>query len=158
MSYFKVVRDGNVIDAGEIWLKWQKKNRIMVSCPPEDAQFILSGDGNTIYRVQWLNPAPEEAGQHEVVEAAIIERQEFLDLRAQLDEGETVPEPEPIVPEPDPKPEPDPEQPEAEKPMTVAEMRQKIAQQQEQIVEQQGRIDDLTEALDLLLSGVTEDE
>lgn len=134
MNYFKIIRDGNVIDAGEIFLKWQKKNRVMVSCPPEEAQFILSGDGNTIYRVQWLNPAPEEAGQHEVVEAAMIERQEYLDLRTQLDEGEIVPDPKPIVPEPDPEPEPESEHPATEKQMTIAEMRQRIKAQDTEIL------------------------
>ncbi len=134
MSYFKVVRDGVVIDAGEMFLRWQEKNRVMVSCEPEKAQFIRSYDGETIWRVAWLNPAPQEAGSYETVEAALIDRQEFLDLRAQLDEGETVPEPEPIVPEPEPEPEPDPEQPEEEKPMTVAEMRAKILQLEEELL------------------------
>lgn len=134
MSYFKVVRDGVVIDAGEIFLRWQEKNRVLVSCTPEKAQFIRSHDGKSIWRVAWLNPAPAEAGSYETVEAALIERQEFLDLRAVLDEGETVPEPEPIVPEPEPEPEPDPEQPEAERPMTVAQMREKILRLEEELL------------------------
>lgn len=134
MSYFKVVRDGVVIDAGEIFLRWQEKNRVLVSCQPEKAQFIRSYDGKSIWRVAWLNPPPAEAGSYETVEAALIERQEFLDLRAVLDEGETVPEPEPIVPEPEPEPEPDPEQPETEQPMTVAQMRAKILQLEEELL------------------------
>lgn len=134
MSYFKVVQGGVVIDAGEMFLRWQEKNRVMVSCEPERAQFIRSYDGETIWRVAWLNPAPQEAGSYETVEAALIDRQEFLDLRAQLDEGEVVPEPEPIVPEPEPEPEPDPEQPDAEKKMTVEEMRQRIKEQDAEIL------------------------
>ena len=131
MSYFKVIRDGNVIDAGEIFLKWQAKNRILVSCQPEEAQFVTSHDGETIWRVSWLNPAPEEAGSYETIEAAMIDRQEYLDLRAVLDDGEVVPEPEPVIPEPEPDPEP--EQPEEEKPMTVAQMRAKIIQLEEEL-------------------------
>lgn len=133
MSYFKIIRDGNVIDAGEIFLKWQAKNRILVSCPPDEAQFVMSHDGETIWRVAWLNPAPGEAGNYETIEAAMIERQEYLDLRAVLDEGEVVPEPEPVIPEPEPEPDPDPEQPEQEKPMTVAQMRAKIIQLEEEL-------------------------
>ena len=63
----------------------------------------------------------------------MIDRQEYLDLRAVLDEGEVVPEPEPVIPEPEPEPDPDPEQPEQEKPMTVAQMRAKIIQLEEEL-------------------------
>jgi len=134
MKYYKVIRDGVVIDAGEIFLRWQTQNRILVSCPPELAQFIQSHDGSTVWHVQWLNPAPAEAGEFETIEAALIDRQEFLDLRALLDEGETPVEPDPVIPEPDPEPDPDPEQPEPEKPMTVAEMREKILQLEEELL------------------------
>lgn len=126
MSYYKVIRDGTVIDANEIFLRWQTKNKIMLACEMEDAQFIQSHDGDNIWRVPWLNPAPEEAGSYETVEAALIERQEYLDLRAVLDDGETVPEPEPVQPEPTPEPEPDvPE--DGERPLTVQQMREKIS-------------------------------
>jgi len=151
MSFYKVVRDGNVIDAGEIWLKWQAKNRIMVSCPPDEAQFIMSHDGNTVWRVQWLNPAPLEAGTYETVEAAIIGKQEYLDLRAVLDDGEVVPVPEPIVPEPEPEPEPDPEQPEEEKPLTVQQMREKLVEQDATI---QMLTDCILEMSEVVYSGV----
>jgi hypothetical protein len=140
--YYKLIRGGVIFDAGEMWLRWQPKNRIMLRCEPSEAQFVMGRD-ETIYRVQWLNPAPAEAGRYEVIEAAIIDRQEYDDLRAVLDDGETVPVPEPVTPEPEPVPEPEPEQPETERPMTVQEMRQRIA--------------DLTAALDMLLKGVTDD-
>jgi len=129
MSYYKVIRDGMVTDAGEMFLRWQEKNRIMLACKPEEAQFIQGSDG-TILRVDWLNPVPEALkDRFETVEAALIDRQEYLDLRAVLDDGETVPEPEPVQPEPTPEPEPGPDVPEGEKPMTVQEMREKIAEQ-----------------------------
>ncbi len=128
MSYYKVIRDGMVTDAGEMFLRWQEKHKIMLACKPEEAQFIQGSNG-TILRVAWLNPAPEEAGTYETVEAALIDRQEYLDLRAVLDDGETVPEPEPVQPEPTPEPEPGPDVPEGEKPMTVQQMREKITEQ-----------------------------
>lgn len=133
--YYKIIRDGQVVDAGEMWLRWQHKNRIMLHCDPSEAQFVMAYDGSAIYRVQWLNPAPAEAGTYEVVEAAIIDKQEYLDLRAVLDDGETVPVPEPVVPEPDLPPEPEirEELPETERKMTVEEMRQRIKSQDEQI-------------------------
>lgn len=147
--FYKLIRDGVIFDAGEMWLRWQPKNRIMLRCEPDAAQFVMGSD-ETIYRVQWLNPAPAEAGQYEVIEAAIIDQQEYEDICAVLDDGETVPVPEPVIPEPEPEPEPDPEQPEPERPMTVQEMRQRIVDQDKQIA-------DLSEALDMLLQGVTAD-
>lgn len=149
--FYKLIRDGVIFDAGVMWLRWQPKNRIMLRCEPSEAQFVMGTD-ETIYRVQWLNPAPAEAGQYEVIEAAIIDKQEYEDLRAVLDDGEEVPVVEPVYPEPEPEPEPepDPEQPEQERPMTVQQMREKI-------IEQEAQIADLTEALDMLLTGVTDD-
>lgn len=140
MNYFKVIKDNSVIDAGQFFLKWQEKNRIFLACPVEEAQFVLSHDGNTVYRVPWLNPAPPEAGEHETIEAAIIDYQEYMDLRAVLDDGETVPVPEPIVPEPAPEPEPEIDIPTQEQPMSVAQMRARIK-------EQQAEIETLTECL-----------
>lgn len=134
MTYYKLIRDGVIFDAGEMWLRWQPKNRIMLRCEPSEAQFVMGSD-ETIYRVQWLNPAPSEAGQYEVIEAAIIDRQEYDDLRAVLDDGETVPVPEPVIPEPEPEPEPEPDQPVEDKPMSVQEMRKKITQQEQRIAE-----------------------
>lgn len=132
--FYKLIRDGVIFDAGVMWLRWQPKNRIMLRCEPSEAQFVMGTD-ETIYRVQWLNPAPAEAGQYEVIEAAIIDRQEYDDLRAVLDDGESVPVPEPVIPEPAPEPEPEPDQLQPERPMSVQEMREKITTQEQQIAE-----------------------
>lgn len=134
MNYFKIIEDGRVVDAGEIFLRWQEKNHILISCPLEEAQLVQSHDGETIYRVPWLNPLPEDAGSYESAEAAVIDRQEYLDLLAVLEDGEQPVEPEPPKQEPEPEPEPDQEQPDEEKPMTVAEMRQRIKEQEEALV------------------------
>ena len=39
MKYYKVIANGTVIDANFVWLKWQEKNRILIGCDAEDAQF-----------------------------------------------------------------------------------------------------------------------
>ena len=106
MNYFKIIEDGRVVDAGEIFLRWQEKNHILISCPLEEAQLVQSHDGETIYRVPWLNPLPEDAGSYESAEAAVIDRQEYLDLLAVLEDGEQPVEPEPPKQEPEPEPEP----------------------------------------------------
>lgn len=130
MTYYKIIRDGNVVDAAFTFLRWDERHNRLMGCEPKDAQFVQSYDGGSVYRVEWLNPVPEALkDRFETVEAALIEKQEYLDLRAVLDDGETVPEPEPVQPEPTPEPEPGPDVPEAEKPMTVQQMREKIAEQ-----------------------------
>ena len=124
------------MDAGLTWLKYQDKHGIMVGCEPSEAQFVQSYDGSTIYRVGWLNPAPTAAGTYETIEAEIINRQEFLDLRAVLDEGETPVQPEPEEPEQPPEEEPteEPEtDPQTDQPMTVAQMREKITELEEML-------------------------
>lgn len=142
MTYYKIIVDGSVVDAAFTFLRWDGRLNRLLGCEPTDAHFIQSSDGNTVYRVGWLNPVPNAVnGMYESVEAAIIGKQEYLDLRAQLDEGETVPEPAEQEIDPD-QPAPSPEQPEQEQPMTVAQMRAKIIELEEQI--------------DMMLSGVTD--
>jgi hypothetical protein len=97
VKYYKVIKDGVIVDADHLWLRWQTKHRIMLACEPEEAQFIQSGD--TIYAANWLNPAPAELdGQYEKIPikgakecldfyAEEIGEEEYLSIRAQLDEG-----------------------------------------------------------------------
>ena len=123
MTYFKVVENHAAVDAGHLWLQWNAKHKCLMACETREANYAQSYDGATVYRFGWLNPLPEGAPVFPVVEASIIDKQEYDDLIAVLPDGETVPEP----PEPEPEPEPQPEpEPEPERPMTVQEMREKI--------------------------------
>ena len=94
MNYYKVIKNGTVVDANFVFLKWQPKNRILIGCRAEEANFIQSSDMTEVWRVNWLVPIGEEAGVYETVEAAEITEEEYLSLRAQLDEGTEV-----VVPE-----------------------------------------------------------
>lgn len=125
MTYFKVVENHAAVDAGHLWLQWNAKHKCLMACETREANYAQSYDGATVYRFGWLNPLPEGAPVYPVVEASIIDKQEYDDLIAVLPDGETVPEP----PEPEPEPEPQPEpEPEPERPMSVQEMREAIAQ------------------------------
>lgn len=106
MKYYKVIANGTVIDANFVWLKWQEKNRILIGCDAEDAQFIQSTDQAHVWRVPWLNPVPAGAGEYETVEAVEITEEEYITIRQQLDDGFEVVEPE----EPETPVEPDPEE------------------------------------------------
>lgn len=58
--YYKVMKDNKVIDVLDqlIFLKYQKKHDIMIHCNGEEAQAILSSDGNTIWHEETLNKIP----------------------------------------------------------------------------------------------------
>ena len=125
MTYFKVIENQAAVDAGCMWLQWNTRHNLLMACETREAHYAQSYDGQTVYRIGWLNPLPDGAPVFPVVEARIIDRQEYEDLIAVLPDGETVPEP----PEPEPEPEPQPEpEPDPERPMSVQEMREAIAQ------------------------------
>lgn len=127
MTYFKVIAEGAAVDAGRMWLQWNARHKCLMACEPNAAHYAQNYNDSAIYRFGWLNPVPDGAPVYPTVEAAIIDAQEYDDLIAVLDGGETVPEPPEPEPEPEPAPEPEPE-PQPERPMTVAEMREKIAE------------------------------
>ena len=91
MNYYKVIKDGEVIDVNHVFLKWQRKHNILLSCEAVEGQFIQSSDGNNIWRVDWLNRLPEDfPGSYESIEAVEITAEEYEELREKLELGETV--------------------------------------------------------------------
>lgn len=124
MTYFKIIDNGEAVDAGWMWLRWNAKHQCLMVCEPREAYYVQNYTETAIYRLGWLNPLPNGAPMYPAAEGAIIDAQEYDELIAALDGGETVPEPPEPEPEPEP-PEPEPE-PQPERPMTVAEMRAKI--------------------------------
>ena len=134
VTYYKIVRDGAVIDAYYTFLKWSQGRRRLICCGVDDAQFAQGYDG-TVYHDYWMAAVPEAVTEYETATVAIIDAVEYDELRAELDDGETVqdtPEPDP---EPTPEHEPEPEPtPEPERPMTVQEMRERIAELTAQVL------------------------
>ena len=91
MNYYKVIKDGEVIDVNHVFLKWQRKHNILLSCEAVEGQFIQSSDGNNIWRVDWLNRLPADfPGSYESIEAVEITAEEYEELREKLELGETV--------------------------------------------------------------------
>lgn len=127
MTFFKVVRNGEAVDAGHVWLKWYPRHKCLMACEPREAQYAESFDGRTIYRFDWLNPLTEGAPVYPTEDGRVIKQAEYDDLIEELIDGETVPEPPEPEPQPEPEPTPEPE-PEPEHRMTVQEMREKIAE------------------------------
>lgn len=58
--YYKVLKDNKVIDVLDslIYLKWQPKHKIMVLSDENQAQAILSSDGNSIWHEETLYKIP----------------------------------------------------------------------------------------------------
>ena len=131
MTYFKIIQNNQVIDAGFVFLKWNIPHHKLHTCDINEGQFVQNYKQNKVYSAVWLKPAPPEADTFELAEVIIVSRQEYYDIIAQLDEGEEIVEPEepvPVAPA-----EPEQEEAEEEAPMTIAEMRQVIKLQTEQI-------------------------
>lgn len=90
--YYKVIKDNKVIDVLDhlTYLKWQPKNKIMLLCGLDEAQAILSSDGNTVWHVEGFYDLPVEG--YDVVEIKPIDQFEYKQLK--LLNGET---PEQII-------------------------------------------------------------
>ena len=128
MTYFKIINNGEAVDAGWMWLHWNAKHKCLMVCEPREAHYVQNYTETATYRFGWLNPLPDGAPMYPAAEGAIIDADEYNDLIEILDDGETVPEPDDPEPEPEPggddtEPEPDPEHR-----MTIAEMREAIAE------------------------------
>lgn len=81
--FYKVIKDNKVIDVLDhlTYLKWQKKNKIMLLSSEGEAQAILSSDGNTIWHIDGLYDLPVEAGKYDTVRLEEIEEQEYRQFK-----------------------------------------------------------------------------
>lgn len=131
MIYIKILdTDGNVasIEALEnpVYVYTQPRNGVVVSCSSVRAQGIVSADGSVIYQLQGKEPIDRA-----VATAVIITTAEYYELEATLGTEE---DPEDIAPKI--------EEGSEKQPMTRAELTAEVTE--------------IREALDLILSGVTE--
>lgn len=128
MTCCKMIRGGEVIDVGNLFLCWVSKNHILAYCDANGAEYMQSAlDDSRLYHAYWLRTPPADAPAPEEVELEMISQAEFDELYELLSGGETVeaaPEPEPVAEPEQEEPAPD----ETEKPMTVQQMRDKIAE------------------------------
>lgn len=130
MAYYKIIKDGIVIDALDDGVFVRRNPRgMIVSCGPDRAIGVVSSDSSLIYHIDGAAPL----GDYPDVIVADITAEEYAELKAQLDLGEDIPA-EPDVPEDSTEDtgttEPEPE---AENVMTPAQMRQRIMEQEQQI-------------------------
>jgi hypothetical protein len=79
--YYKVIKDNKVIDVLDhlTYLKWQKKNKIMLLSDLNEAQAILASDGNTVWHVEGLYDLPIDG--YDTVELVEIDEYEYRQLK-----------------------------------------------------------------------------
>ena len=81
--YYKVMKNNRVIDVLDklIFLKYQPKHEIMVLCDENEAQAILSSDGNNIWHESTLYKIPVDEPKFDTVELIAIDKYEYEQLR-----------------------------------------------------------------------------
>ena len=79
--YYKVMKNNKVIDVLDhlTYLKWQKKNKIMLLCNEGEAQAILGSNGNTVWHVEGFYDLPVDG--YDTVKLVEIDKYEFEKLR-----------------------------------------------------------------------------
>lgn len=79
--YYKVLKNNRVIDVLSrlTFVKYQKKNNVMVACDKSQAQAIISSDGEYIWHVPGLYSIPVDG--YDTVELIEIDEYEYNQLR-----------------------------------------------------------------------------
>lgn len=79
--YFKVLKDNRVIDVLDrlTYLKWQEKHKVMILSDENEAQAILSSDGNTIWHEETLYKVPVDG--YDTVRIEEIDIYEYKQLK-----------------------------------------------------------------------------
>lgn len=79
--YYKVLKNNKVIDVLDrlMFVKYQPKHEIMVACVKNEAQAIISSDGETIWHVRGLCKVPVDG--YDTVELAAIDEYEYKQLK-----------------------------------------------------------------------------
>lgn len=79
--YYKVMKNNKVIDVLDclIYLKWQDKHKTMILSDENEAQAILSSDGNDIWHVEGFYDIPVDG--FDTVKIIPIEQFEYKQLK-----------------------------------------------------------------------------
>lgn len=89
MTFYKIIKDNKVIDVNNKFFKFLKKRLIPISCDSNDAEVVISSDGNKYYTADWMKPAPAQLNV-ELVKVFIISEEEYNSLKEQLQLNETI--------------------------------------------------------------------
>ena len=90
--YFKIIKNNTIIDVGDTFLFWLKKVNGLLVCQSNQA-FYLSTARGEIYETAWLRTPPMGAPRFTSIEAVIIEKEEYEELKEKLLSTESIPVP-----------------------------------------------------------------
>lgn len=90
MIYYKIIKNNTIIDVNNELFCYLPKHKNIISCDKQMAQLIRTSDEKTFYTTEWLLPLPEWAPYYEKVEAIIISKQEYLQLKKDLEVQEII--------------------------------------------------------------------
>ena len=123
--YYKIIKDNKIVDVNNQFFHHRKRGPISDS--PEKANLIRLSSGE-FCRAPWTAPLPEEADYYPLVNAVLIEEDEYLKLREELNLGPVIQE-EPVGIKEEAAAEV-PDQPVVEEPkvITAADLQAKIDQ------------------------------
>jgi len=81
--FYKVIKDNKVIDVLDQlnYMKYQPKHKIMVLSDENEAQAILSSDGNTVWHERTLYNIPTSEMHFETVDLIEIDEHEYKKLK-----------------------------------------------------------------------------
>ena len=82
--YYKIIKNGYIIDVNDVFLAWQPRNRSFYHIEPEHAEYIQTSDLQNIYVTDWTLPTKKGSPIIDSIEAIIIEKEEYLDLLQKL--------------------------------------------------------------------------
>ena len=82
--YYKIIKNGYIIDVNDVFLAWQPRNRSFYHIEPEYAEYIQTSDLQNIYITDWTLPTKKGSPIIDSIEAIIIEKEEYLDLLQKL--------------------------------------------------------------------------
>lgn len=79
--YWKVLKDNKIIDVlnNLIFVKYQKKHNIMIVCNRQEAQGIISSNGDYVWHVFGLRDLPVDG--YDTVDLVEIDRYEYDKLK-----------------------------------------------------------------------------
>lgn len=90
MQYYKIIKDENIIDVLQnvVYVKYQKRNKLLLRCNKEDAMGILSSCQTTAYHVEGMTEFP--INKYITVKMAECDFDEYASLKTVLQENEVV--------------------------------------------------------------------
>lgn len=82
--YYKIIKNNVVIDVNNVFLRIQRKHNILINTDLKYAEYICSSDGSQLYITSWTIEVNDPKRQAELVEAILIDEDEYNTLREQL--------------------------------------------------------------------------